>query len=95
MQALEPEVGAEALLVLLANVEAQQELPVAVGGELADQFSDDFGLLVQEDGLQWARRGRHGGGELARIPPGPPARRLAPLGDQQVAGGAAIPRGDA
>src|SRR5947209_12372709 len=95
VQTFEPEVGANTVLVLLANVEAQQELPVAVGGELADQPSHHRGLLVQQHGLELARRGRHGLGELARVAPGPPAGRLAPFGEEEVASRAAQERREA
>src|ERR1700681_2696646 len=95
MQTIEPEVGGQAFLVSLADVEAEQKLPVAVVGQLADQPPHHLGLLVQQDGLKLARRGRHGLRELTRVAPGPLAGRLAPFGDEEVTGRAAKEGGEA
>src|ERR1700709_2862421 len=70
VEAVEPEVGADLRFVLPADVEAEQDVAVAVCAELADHFSNDPGLFVQEDGLELARRGCHGRGDLSRVSPG-------------------------
>src|SRR3954468_10065557 len=89
MEAVEAEVGADGSLLFLGHVETQEELPVAVGGELADEPPHGLGLLVLEDAGERARRGVDRLGQLLVVRVGPAAGGLAPLGDDQVARGAA------
>src|SRR6185295_5671058 len=73
MNAFETEIGTDALPLLLGDVEAEQDLPVAVGGQLGDQAPHGFGLLVEEDRRERARRGMDRLGQLLVVSLGPAA----------------------
>src|SRR6185369_1137651 len=85
VQAVEAQVRAEALLVLVGDVVAQEKLPVAVGRERADELPHGLRLLVEQDRRELARRRVNRLRQLLIVRVGPPAGRLAPLGGHQVA----------
>src|SRR5262245_60765913 len=89
MEAVQPEIGADALLLLLGDIEAQEELAVAVGRKLADQLPHEPGFLVEKDGRELAGRWVDHLLQLLLVGVRTAACRLAPLGRHQVARGAA------
>src|SRR4051812_26413440 len=94
MDTVKAEVGADALFFLLGDVEAEQDLAVAVGRELVDEPPHALGLLVPQDVGELARRGVDRLRQLLVVHVGPAAGGLAPLGDDQVARGAAEEAGE-
>src|SRR6185295_6881265 len=89
VEARKPEVDADPLLVLLGDVEAEQQLAVAVGAQLADQAPHLLDLLLAHEGGELAGRGIGGidGRRVDRVPLAAP-RALAVAAEEQVASGA-------
>src|SRR5262249_47165521 len=94
MEAVEAEVGADALLVLFGDVETQEHLPVAVDRQLAEEAAHVVRLLAHEDGLELPGRRMDGLREELVVGVGAPAHGLAPLGEEEVARGAAKEAGE-
>src|SRR6185295_9434172 len=89
VEARKPEVGADPFLVLLGDVEAEQQLAVAVGAQLADQAPHLLDLLLAHEGGELAGRGIGGidGRRVDRVPLAAP-RALAVAAEEHVASGA-------
>src|SRR5262249_14716158 len=50
----EPQVGADLLLVLLGDVEAEEDLLVSLGGQVAEDLAGQRGALLPEEAFQRA-----------------------------------------
>ncbi len=79
-------VGGDAVLVLLRDVEAQEELAVALVGELAEDAPHEGGVLAAKQLLQGAHGRRHGFGAGFAVSLGLAAGGLAVVLDGEAAG---------
>src|SRR4051812_33571818 len=86
LQAGEAVVGGDAVLVLLGDVEAEEDLAVALVGQVVEHPADERRVLARQQTAERALAGGHGGEDGVAVRVGLAAGDLAVVLDGEAAG---------